>query len=64
MTKSKSANARFSIRTFVVDLICLLVSTTIITREFPITPRKAIIPNKIGTITVVNILMRLNTDFM
>ena len=34
--------------------------TTTITRVFPITPRKAIIPNNVGTIILVSIVMRLN----
>ena len=64
MTKSKSATARFRIKTFVVDRIWWLVRTTTITRVFPMTPKNAIIPNVIGTIIVVKILMRLNMAFL
>ena len=64
MTKSKSATARFRIKTFVVDRIWWLVRTTTMTRVFPITPKNAIIPNVIGTIIVVKILMRLNMAFL
>ena len=34
------------------------------TSVFPITPKNAIIPNVIGTIIVVKILMRLNMAFL
>ena len=64
MTKSKSATARFRIKTFVVDRIWWLVRTTTMTRVFPITPKNAMIPNVIGTIIVVKILMRLNMAFL
>ena len=61
MTKSRSATARFSMRTLVVDLIWWLVSTTMITRVFPMTPRNAMIPKTTGTITVVSIWIRLSS---
>ena len=52
-TNSKSATAKLRISKFVVDLIWVLVETTIMTRALPKMPTMAIIVKATGTITVV-----------